>query len=54
MRIVAASSPMRIVDGSAVYEGEPRSKLDLNVRFRPPMPVRLWRNVTRFLTKPIF
>jgi hypothetical protein len=54
MSIVSASSPMRIVDGSAVYEGQPGSELDLNVRFRPPTPVRLWRNVTRFLTKPIF
>jgi len=54
MRIVSASSPMRIVDGSAVYEGEPGSELNLNVRFRPPLPVRLWRNVTRFLNTPIF
>jgi len=54
MRIVSASSPMRIVDGSAVYEGEPGSELDLNVRFGPPLPVRLWRNVTRFLERPVF
>lgn len=54
MRIVSASSPLRIVDGSAVYEGEPGSELDLNVRFGPPLSVRLWRNVTRFLNTPIF
>jgi len=53
MRIVSASSPLRIVDGSALYEGEPGSELDFNVRFRPPLPVRLWRNVIRFLNRPV-
>ena len=54
MRIVSASSPLRIVDGSALYEGEPGSDLDLSVRFAPPLPVGLWRNVIRFLDKPVF
>jgi hypothetical protein len=54
MRIVSASNPLRIVDGSALYEGEPGPELDLSVRFAPPLPVRLWRNVIRFLDRPVF
>jgi Protein of unknown function (DUF4012) len=54
MRIVSASSPMRIVGGSAVYEGDPGGRLDLEVAFAPPLADRLWRNVTRFLTTPVF
>ena len=54
MDVVSVSSPMRVVEGSAVYEGVPGSRLDLEVTFAPPTPVRLWRNVTRFLTMPIF
>jgi Protein of unknown function (DUF4012) len=54
MSIVAASSPMRIVGGSAVYEGDPGARLDLEVAFAPPLADRLWRNVTRFLTTPVF
>jgi hypothetical protein len=54
MRIVSASSPMRIVGGSAVYEGDPGARLDLDMAFAPPLADRLWRNVTRFLTTPVF
>jgi hypothetical protein len=54
MRIVSASSPMRIVGGSAVYEGNPGPRLDLDVVFAPALADRLWRNVTRFLTTPMF
>jgi hypothetical protein len=54
MRIVSASSPMRIVGGSAVYEGNAGSRLDLDVAFAPALADRLWRNVTRFLTTPMF
>jgi hypothetical protein len=54
MRIVSASSPLRIVGGSAVYEGDPGARLDLEVTFAPPLADRLWRNVTRFLTTPVF
>ena len=53
MHVVSVSSPMRVVEGSAVYEGVPGSRLDLEVTFAPPTPVRLWRNVTRFLTTSI-
>ena len=50
MSIVSASAPLRIVGGAAVYEGHPGARLDLEVAFAPPRAVRLWRNVTRFLT----
>jgi hypothetical protein len=53
MSIVSASSPMRIVDGAAVYRGVPGSRLDLEVTFRPPLPVRLWRDLRRFLSTPV-
>jgi hypothetical protein len=54
MHIVSASSPMRIVGGSAVYEGKAAARLDLDVAFAPALADRLWRNVTRFLTTPMF
>ena len=53
MSIVSASSPMRIEDGAAVYRGVPGSRLDLEVAFRPPLPVRLWRDLMRFLSTPV-
>jgi len=54
MHIVSVSDSMRVVDGSAVYEGAPGSRLDLEVAFAPSIPVRFWRNVTRFLSTPVF
>jgi hypothetical protein len=54
MRVVSVSAPLRIEGNSAVYEGEPGPRLDVEVEFGPPLPVRLWRNVTRFLTTPVF
>ena len=53
MRIVSASPPLRIVGGAAVYDGEPGPRLDVAIEFGPPLPVRLWRNVTRFLSTPV-
>jgi hypothetical protein len=53
MQIVSASPPLQIVGGAAVYDGEAEPSLDIVVGFRPPLPLRLWRNVTRFLTTPI-
>ena len=54
MRIVSASAPLKIVDGAAVYRGRPGARLDLEVDFGPSLPVRMWRNLTRFLTTPVF
>jgi len=54
MRIVSVSAPLRINQGAAIYEGRPGSRLDLMVEFAPPLPVRLWRDATRFLSRPVF
>ena len=54
MRIVSVEPPLRIVGGAAVYQGEPGPRLDVEIEFGPPLPARLWRNVTRFLTTPVF
>jgi hypothetical protein len=54
MRLVSVSAPLRIEGNSAVYRGQPGPRLDVEIEFRPPLPVRLWRNVTRFLTTPVF
>jgi hypothetical protein len=54
MEVAAVSSPLEVVDGVAVYEGRPGIRLDVVVEFQPPVAVRLWRNVTRFLTTPLF
>jgi hypothetical protein len=54
MRVVSVGAPLRIEGNSAVYRGEPGPRLDVEIEFGPPLPVRLWRNVTRFLTTPVF
>jgi Protein of unknown function (DUF4012) len=54
MQVVSVSAPLRIDGDSAVYEGEPGPRLDVEIEFAPSLPVRLWRNVTRFLTTPVF
>jgi hypothetical protein len=54
MRVVSVSAPLRIEGNSVVYRGEPGPRLDVEMEFGPPLPVRLWRNVTRFLTTPVF
>jgi hypothetical protein len=47
-------SPELDLDGtSVVYEGSPDADLDLWVRFRPGLPGRLWRDLTRFMSTPV-
>ncbi len=36
-----------------VYRGAPGADLDLWVKFRPSLPVRAWRDLTRFLSTPL-
>lgn len=46
--------PGLLADGDVVrYRGAPGSDVDLWVRFRPDLPVRVWRDLTRFLASPI-
>jgi hypothetical protein len=50
----AEMSPELDLEGDRlVYEGAPVTDLDLWVRFRPGLPVRLWRDLARFLSTPI-
>jgi hypothetical protein len=51
---VTEMSPGLTVDGDVLrYRGAPAADVDLWVRFRPGLPVRVWRDVTRFLSSPI-
>jgi HAMP domain-containing protein len=45
--IVWTSEEMTIDEGAATWVGEAPSRLDLEVRFRAPLPLRWWRNVLR-------
>jgi hypothetical protein len=53
MHIVEVSDAMSIVDEKAVYNGIPGWRLQLEIAFQPSLPVRLWRDVVRFLSQPV-
>ena len=53
MRPTEVSPNLVVQDGAAVYRGSPTSDVDLEMRFRPPLPARVWRDVTRFLSTPL-
>jgi hypothetical protein len=46
MGVVEASAGVTEEGGVAVWEGEPGRRLDLEVRFAAPFPLRLWRDLT--------
>lgn len=46
MRIVSASPGVRIEGDTAMWEGVPSRRLELEVEFQPSWPVRLWRALT--------
>ncbi|MEW6058618.1 MAG: DUF4012 domain-containing protein [Actinomycetota bacterium] len=52
MAISSTSPGMRVVEGKAVFDGTPGSRLEIEVRFRPPLVARLWRDLLRFLRQP--
>jgi hypothetical protein len=54
MSFASVTAPFRLLDGAAVFEGLPGSRLDAELEFSPSLPTRWWRNVTRFLTTPVF
>ncbi len=54
MQIASVDPPLQILGNAAVYVGQPGPRLDVTVEFKPPLPTRLWRNVGRFLTTPVF
>jgi uncharacterized protein DUF4012 len=49
-RIRSTSEPMQVDGGTAVWEGTPGPRLELEVEFSAPVPLRWWRNVIRPLT----
>ena len=53
MHVTERSPELDLEGGLAVYRGSPRADLDLWVRFRPSLPIRVWRDITRFLSSPI-
>lgn len=44
------SEPMDVEGGTAIWNGEPRGPITLEVRFGAPIPLSWWRNLTRPLT----
>ena len=52
MHFVSAAGGMAIQGSTATWTGTPGRRLELEARFQPSLPVRLWRDLTRFLAKP--
>jgi hypothetical protein len=48
-RITWTSAPMQITGGTATWEGTPGPDLQLDLAFRAPLPLRLWRDVWRVI-----
>ena len=46
MRIVNTSPQMSVEGGTAIWEGTPKRRLELEVTFQPPLIVRLWKALT--------
>jgi hypothetical protein len=46
-RITWTSTDMEIDGGTAVWEGTPGPRTELEVRFAAPVPLRWWRDVVR-------
>jgi Protein of unknown function (DUF4012) len=53
MKVIEATEPMRIEGDRAVFEGVPPRRLEIEVRFAPSLPLRLWRNAVRFFNQPV-
>jgi hypothetical protein len=53
MRVVEAGPGMSVRGDRAVWEGRPGPRLQLEVRFEAPWPLRVWRDVLRFLRRPV-
>jgi hypothetical protein len=53
MSVRSTSGTLRRDGDLVVYEGVPERSVELEVAFSPSLPVRLWRNVTRFFAQPV-
>lgn len=54
MEVVSTAGGLRAQGDLLVYEGTPDRILELEVVFRPPFLSRMWRNLERFLSEPVF
>jgi hypothetical protein len=54
MEVRSMSGVLRREGDAVVYEGTPGRMLELEVSFSPSLPTRMWRNVTRVFTQPLF
>ena len=48
-RITWTNEDMAVDGGTAVWRGTPGPRLELEVRFSAPAPLRWWRNAVRLL-----
>jgi hypothetical protein len=53
MTIAYASVPLRVSGGKAIWEGILGRQLQIEVRFAPPLPQRLWKAFVKLLSKPL-
>ena len=53
MHATEMSPELGLEGDRVVYRGTPTADLDVWVKFRPGLPVRVWRDLTRFLSTPI-
>ncbi len=53
MEIATASKGMDVAAGKATWEGVPTRRMELDVSFRPSLPVRIWRDIVRFFSTPV-
>jgi Protein of unknown function (DUF4012) len=51
--VVAATPAMEVSGNRVVWEGTVGRRLDLEIRFQAPLPLRMWRDVVRVFTKPV-
>jgi uncharacterized protein DUF4012 len=49
MQLTSSTPGLRSEEGLVVYEGSPSGDLELEVSFAPPLPIRVWRQLTDFL-----
>ena len=54
MEVRSMSDGLRREGDVVVYDGIPDRSLEVRVSFSPPLPTRMWRNVTRVFTQPLF
>lgn len=53
MHVTETSLPMQVVENGARWTGIPGPRMEFEVEFQPSLPLRMWRNVTRFFSQPL-